>query len=146
MKDMIVLGIIVAVIILTMILARLVSSKNKKKETELLEEEADFYCDLYYDRMIKEAEAKYKVYLARNYNDRLPNPVEAIGKDKQMQELLDRTTDFAERKTILEEYLPNITLALVRCKAEGLDEIPKKEAAQMKKLMKEYRLASNNER
>ncbi len=137
-RDLIILGIILVVILLVILLGKLLSSKKRKKQVELAEEEADFYCDLYYNQMMKVAEAKYKAYVAKGYQDKLPNPIEAIGKDKQMQELLDETDDLAERRAILEEYLPNITLALARCKAEGMEGIPKKEATQLKKLMREY--------
>ena len=76
--------------------------------------------------------------MAKGYAEKLPSPLEAIGKDKQMKELLDQTDDPAETKKIFEEYLPSIMLALARGKAEGLEELPKKEAAQLKKLMREY--------
>ena len=109
-----------------------------------MEEEADFYCDLYYAQVLKEAELKYKAYVAKGYYDKLPNPIEAIGKDREMQKLLNETDELPERKKILEGYLPGIMLALARCKAEGLNEkIPQKEATQMKRLMREYGASSN---
>ena len=137
--ELIIAGIVLVVIILAIVLGITFSSKRRKHELELAEEEADFYCELYYKQVLKEAEMKYKAYVAKGYQDKLPNPVEAIGKSRQMEELLDQTDDFAERRTIFEEYLPAIMLALVRCKAENLlDVMPKKEAMQMRKLIKEY--------
>ena len=136
--ELIIAGIVLAAIIVAIIVGIILSSKRRREDAELAEEEADFYCDLYYSQVMKEAEAKYKAYTTRGYNDRLPNPVEAIGKEQQMQRQLDETDDLAERRKIFEEYLPSITLALARCKAEGMNDIPKKEAAQLKRLMKEY--------
>ncbi len=125
-------------IILVMLMIKVLSNGKNKKAVELAEEEADFYCDLYYSQVMKEATIKYRAYVAKGYQDKLPNPVEAIGKDQQMQRLLEETDDLTERRAILEEYLPSITLALARCKAEGMEGIPKKEAMQLKRLLREY--------
>lgn len=137
-NELIVAGIALVVIILVVLLIKLFSSKSSKKAIMLAEEEADFYCDLYYAQVMKEAKLKYRAYMAKGYSDNLPNKIEAIGKDKQMQELLDQADKLKDRKTIIEEYLPIIMLALVRCQAEGIEELPKKEATQLKKLMREY--------
>jgi hypothetical protein len=142
--ELIIAGIVLAVLIMVILLLRLLSNKKRKKAIELVEEEADFYCDLYYAQMMKEAELKYKAYVAKGYYDKLPNPIEAIGKDREMKKLLDQTDELPERKKILESYLPGIMLALSRCKAEGINEkIPQKEATQMKRLMREYNVISN---
>ncbi len=137
-RDLIIVGIILAIIILAVVISFIISSKTSKKKITIANEEADFYCNLYYFRQLKEAELKYKAYISRGYHDKLPNQVEAIKKDKQMQELLDEAGALIKRKAILEEYLPSIMLALVRCREEGLEAIPKKEALQLKKLMKVY--------
>ena len=137
-KELIIAGIILAVIILVALRVKVFSGKSRRKEIELAEEEADFYCDLYYDQVMKEAKLKYKAYVTKGYTDKLPNPMEAIGKDRQMKEMLDQTVDLTERKKIFEEYLPTIMLALARCEKEGTEEIPKKEAMQLKRLMREY--------
>ena len=142
-KDLIIAGAVLAVIILAVVIGIVLACGKKKKEIELAYEEADFYCDLYYFRQMKEAELKYKAYLAKGYRDKLPNQVEAIGKDKQLQDLLDQTDALTNRKKILEEYLPNIMLALVRCREEGMETLPKKEAALLKKLMKAYGVGNN---
>ena len=139
-KELIILGCVLAIIILAIVIGLVLSSNKRKKELELAEEEADFYCDLYYFRQMKEAELKYKAYIAKGYRDRLPNQIEAIEKDGQLQELLDQTNEFSKRRAALEEYLPGIMLALIRCKEEGLESVPKKEAVQLKKLMKVYRV------
>ncbi len=140
--ELIIAGIVLVVIILAVILGIVFGSRRRKQELELAEEEADFYCDLYYKQVLKEAEMKYKAYVARSYQDKLPNPVEAIGKNRQMEELLDQTDDLVQRRTVLEDYLPGIMLAMVRCKAENLiDSMPKKEATQMRRLMKDYDIA-----
>ena len=137
-NELIIAGIALAVIILIILLVKVFSGKKKNKKIELAEEEADFYCDLYYEQMMKEAKIKYKAYVAKGYTEKLPNPVEAIGKDKQMKKLLDQTDDLTERRKIFEEYLPTIMLALVRCKTEEMEGIPQKEATQLKRLMREY--------
>ena len=137
-NELIVAGIALVVIILVILLIKLLSSKSSKKAIMLAEEEADFYCDLYYAQVLKEAKLKYKAYVAKGYRDKLPNKMEAIGKDRQMKELLDQADELKERKTIFEEYLPTIMLALARCQTEGIEEIPKKEAMQLKRLMREY--------
>ena len=138
-KELIIAGIILAVVIMVILLIRLLSAKRRKKDIEQAEEEADFYCDLYYAQMLKEAELKYKAYVAKGYYDKLPNPIEAIGKDREMKKLLNQTDELPERQKIFEGYLPGIMLALARCKAEGINEkLPQKEATQMKRLMREY--------
>ena len=139
-KELIIAGVVLVAVILAIIVG---ISGRKKKEIKELEEEADLYCDLYYSQTAKMAEARYKAYVAKGYQDRLPNSLEAIGKEKEMQDQLDRTESAAKSKTVWETYLPNIMLALVRCKAEGMEGIPKKEASQLKKLMREYNLMSN---
>lgn len=141
-KDLIILGIILAVVVMSFILWNLLSGKRRKKEIELAEREADFYCDLYYAQLMKEAILKYKAYIAKGYNDKLPSKMEAIRKDRLMQEKLDQTDSITERKKIFEEFLPTIMLAIARCKAEGIEEIPKKEAMQLKRLMKEYGISN----
>ena len=65
--ELIVAGIFLAVIVMIILLVKLFSGKKKKKEIELAEEEADFYCDLYYEQMMKEAKLKYKAYVAKGY-------------------------------------------------------------------------------
>ena len=145
-KELIVFGAVVVVILFAVVIGMIISGKNKKKDLESAEEEADFFCELYYYRHMKEAEMKYKAYKTRGYYDKLPNPIEAIGKDKQMQDLLNQTDSLIKRKTILEDYLPNIMLALIRCKAEGMDTISGKEAVQLKKLMKEYGVKTSIEK
>lgn len=143
MKELIVSGAVLAAVILAIIIGVAISSGRKKKEIKDLEVETDLYCDLYYGQTAKMAETKYKAYTAKGYQDRLPNSIEAIGKEKEMHDRLDQAGSAAKRKTIWETYLPNIMLALVRCKAEGMDGIPKKEAAQLKRLMREYNLIDN---
>ena len=138
MQELIIAGIVLAVIIMILLLVKVFSRKSKRKELELAEEEADFYCDLYYGQVMKEAKLKYKAYVAKGYVEKLPTPMEAIGKDRQMKELLDQTDDPEERRKILEEYLPIIMLSLARGKAEGLEGIPSKEATQLKRLLREY--------
>ncbi len=142
MKELIIAGAILAVVILAVIIGIAVSSGKRKNEIRALEKEADLYCDLFYNQVAKTAEVKYKAYVAKGYQDKLPNPVDAIGKDKEMKDQLDQTVLASKRKAVWEQYLPNIMLALVRCKAEGLDAIPKKEAVQLKKLMREYGIMS----
>ncbi len=142
-NELIIAGIILAVLLMVILLASLLSNKRRKKDIEQAEEEADFYCDLYYAQVLKEAALKYKAYAAKGYYDKLPNPVEAIRKDREMQKLLNEADELPERKKILDRYVPDIMLALSRCKAEGMDEIPQKEATQLKRLMRGYRVISN---
>lgn len=111
-KDLIIAGAILAVIILAGVIGLVLSSGKKKKEIELAHEEADFYCDLYYLRQMKEAEAKYKAYVSRGYHNKLPNQVEAIGRDKQLQDLLDQTDALTDRKKSLRNIYPILCLLL----------------------------------
>ena len=69
-NELIVAGIALVVIVLVFLLIKLLSSKSSKKAIMLAEEEADFYCDLYYAQVMKEAKLKYKAYVAKGYSEK----------------------------------------------------------------------------
>lgn len=138
LQELIIAGAVLLVIILVLIIGSVISSKKKKRELMIAEEEADMYCNLFYSRLAKEADAKYKAYEARGYHDRLPSPVDAIKKEKEMLIKLDEAESGKARMKIQEDYLPDIFLALVRCRVEGMEDFPKKEAAQLRNMMREY--------
>ncbi len=142
MKELIIVGTILLAIVLTLIITAAVSSGKKKRAIREAEEDADLYCDLYYAQATKMAEAKYKAYASKGYQDRLPYPVEAIAKEREMQDQLDMAETALEKKSILGKYVPEILLSLVRCREEK-PELAKKEAAQINRLMKEYNLINN---
>ena len=123
LQELIIAGAVLLVIILVLIIGSVISSKKKKRELMIAEEEAD---------------AKYKAYEARGYHDRLPSPVDAIKKEKEMLIKLDEAESGKARMKIQEDYLPDIFLALVRCRVEGMEDFPKKEAAQLRNMMREY--------
>ena len=138
LQELIIAGAVLIVVILAFIIGSAVSSGKKKRELQLAEEEADMYCNLFYSRLAKEAEAKYKAFEARGYHDRLPSPVDAIKKEKEMQLALDKADSVKARMKIQEDYLPDIFLSLTRCKIEGMEDFPKKEATQLRNMMREY--------
>ncbi len=142
MKELVIAGAILLAVILALIIIAAVSSGKKKRAIREAEEEADLYCDLYYAQAAKMAEAKYKAYASKGYLDRLPHPAEAIAKNRELQEQLDVADTVGEKKSTLEKYVPDILLSLVRCREEK-PELAKKDAAQMKRLMREYNLMSN---
>ncbi len=142
MKELIIIGTVLLAIVLTSIITAAVSSGKKKRAIREAEREANVYCDLYYAQAAKIAETKYKAFAAKGYLDRLPYPVEAIAKDRELQDQLDMADTAADKKNILGKYVPEILLSLVRCREEK-PELAKKDAAQMKRLMREYNLMSN---
>lgn len=138
MTEVIIAAAVLAVIILALVIIRAVSSRRKNKELDELDREAEMYCNLWYSRLVREAEAKYAAYLKRGYQDRLPDVTEALDKENELQDLMDQAESQAQEREILEANVPSVIFPLVRAKNEGLESLPKKEAVQIKRLMQEY--------
>ena len=137
-RELIIAAAVLVVIIIALIISRIVSSRRKNKELRELDREAEMYCNMWYARLVKEADAKYAAYLKRGYQDRLPAVVEAIDRENELQDLMDQAESQKQERAILEEHVPAIIFPLVRARNEGLENISKKEAAQLKQLMQEY--------
>ncbi len=142
MKELIVVGTILLVVILAVTILVTVSLVKKRRALAEAEEEADLYCELYYAQAAKMAEAKYKAYASKGYQNRLPYPVEAIAKDEELQEQLDMADTVEKKKSVLEKYVPDILVSLVRCREEK-PVLAKKEATRINRLMREYNLIDN---
>ena len=137
-RELIIAAAVLVVIIIALIISRIVSSRRKNKELRELDREAEMYCNMWYARLVKEADAKYAAYLKRGYQDRLPAVVEAIDRENELQDLMDQAESQKQERAILEEHVPAIIFPLVRARNEGLENVSKKEAEQLKQLMQEY--------
>ena len=138
---------VICLLVLAAVIVTVIISRKRVREINELSEDVDMIWDLWYRQLEREADARYKAYTTRGYADRLPEKTSAIPADKELQEKLLLADTKKQKKALLNEYLPDIMFPLVVCKMEGLDDLGKKEANQLRQLMRDYGvkpLKSNN--
>ena len=129
---------VVCLLVLAAVIITVTISRRQVREIKELSADVDMIWDLWYRQLEKEAEAKYKAYTTRGYANRLPEKTSAITADRELQQKLLHANSKKQTKALLSEYLPNIMFPLVVCKMEGLEGLERKEASQLRQLMRDY--------